>query len=276
MDITALRPKKRSAFRLYVGKKYYTSKRYVQWILARKRYAKKKQTALLPHSYFTHKTMLLRELKDVDMKLQYNKIVNLKIAVSKINQIVLEPGETFSYWRTIGRPTYKKGYVDGMVLFAGSYRTGVGGGLCQLSNLIYWMTLHTPLTVVERHRHSYDVFPDSNRTQPFGSGATCSYNYLDLQIKNETDTPFQLCLKVTDSHLIGEWRGASPSLYNYDVYEKAHQITPAYFGGYIRHNQIYRKKYNRRGVLLEEEYITENHALMMYEPLLTSDEENTS
>lgn len=88
------------------------------------------------------------------------------------------------------------------------------------------MTLHTPLTVVERHRHSYDVFPDSNRTQPFGSGATCSYNYLDLQIKNETDTPFQLYLKVTDSHLIGEWRGASPSLYNYDVYEKAHQITP--------------------------------------------------
>lgn len=272
MDITSLRPKKRSPLRLYFGKKFYITKRYAQWIISRKQYAKKKQMAFLPHSYFTHKTMLLRELKDVDMELQYNKIVNLKIAVSKLNQIVLEPGETFSYWRTIGKPTYKKGYVDGMVLYAGSYRTGVGGGLCQLSNLIYWMTLHTPLTVVERHRHSYDVFPDSNRTQPFGSGATCSYNYLDLQIKNETDATFQLCLEVTNSHLKGEWRGASPSLIRYEVFEKAHQIMPAYFGGYIRHNQIYRKKFNKRGVLLEEEYITENHALMMYEPLLSSSE----
>ena len=49
-----------------------------------------------------------------------------------------------------------------------------GGGLCQLSNLIYWMTLHTPLTITERYRHSYDVFPDSNRTQPFGSGEPAS------------------------------------------------------------------------------------------------------
>ena len=75
-----------------------------------------------------------------------------------------------------------------MVLHYGSFQTGIGGGLCQLSNLIYWMTLHTPLTVTERYRHSFDVFPDSRRTQPFGSGATCSYNYLDLQIKMKQTT----------------------------------------------------------------------------------------
>ena len=45
-----------------------------------------------------------------------------------------------------------------MVLHYGSFQTGIGGGLCQLSNLIYWMTLHTPLTVTERYRHSFDVF----------------------------------------------------------------------------------------------------------------------
>ena len=100
----------------------------------------------------------------------------------------------------------KQGYVDGMVLFYGTFKKGIGGGLCQLSNLIYWATLHTPLTVTERYRHSFDVFPDSRRTQPFGSGATCSYNYLDLQIKNETSEPYQLHLFLTDSHLVGEWR----------------------------------------------------------------------
>lgn len=49
------------------------------------------------------------------------------------------------------------------------------------------MTIHTPLTVVERWRHTYDVFPDNNRTQPFASGATCAYPALDLQIENRTD-----------------------------------------------------------------------------------------
>ena len=57
-----------------------------------------------------------------------------------------------------------------MVLFLGQIGGDIGGGLCQLSNLIFWMTLHTPLTVTERYRHSHDVFPDANRTQPFGSG----------------------------------------------------------------------------------------------------------
>ena len=74
--------------------------------------------------------------------------------------------------------------TGGMVLHNGGFKPGVGGGLCQLSNLIYWMTLHTPLTVVERWRHSYDVFPDAERTQPFGSGATVAYNHIDLQIRN--------------------------------------------------------------------------------------------
>lgn len=50
------------------------------------------------------------------------------------------------------------------MLFLGRIGSDVGGGLCQLSNLIFWMTFHTPLTVTERYRHSHDVFPDANRT----------------------------------------------------------------------------------------------------------------
>ena len=199
---------------------------------------------------------------------QHNKVINLQIAVKKLSGIVIQPGETFSYWKLIGKPTRKKGYVDGMVLFYGTFKKGLGGGLCQLSNLIYWAVLHTPLTVTERYRHSFDVFPDSGRTQPFGSGATCSYNYLDLQIKNETKEPYQLHLFLTDSHLVGEWRTSVEPLYTYAIYEKEHSITPAYWGGYLRKNTIYRNKLNREKHLVADEYITENHAIMMYDPLL--------
>jgi len=179
------------------------------------------------------------------------------------------PGETFSFWRLIGNPTRRKGYVEGMVLFYGQVRTGVGGGLCQLSNLIYWMTLHTPLTVTERHRHSYDVFPDSGREQPFGTGATCAYNYLDLQIENRTRHPYQLVIYLTDTHLVGEWRSTSPPLLKYEVYEEEHWITQEHWGGYVRHNKIRRRVYTPDHEPVDDEFVTENHAIMMYEPMLT-------
>ena len=50
----------------------------------------------------------------------------------------------------------------------GEVKTSIGGGICQLANLLYWMALHTPLEVIERHHHSFDPFPDSGRTLPFG------------------------------------------------------------------------------------------------------------
>ncbi|OXT15419.1 vancomycin resistance protein [Bacillus sp. OG2] len=268
MNIAELRPKKRSDLRIRAGTWFYTWKRYGRWLAAARTYSSKKEAAALPYPVFRHQTPLLRKLKDVDMAYQYNKIKNLKIAVERLNSIVIYPGETFSYWKLIGRPTARKGYQPGMILHCGSFKMGTGGGLCQLSNLIYWMTLHTPLTVTERHRHSYDVFPDSNRNQPFGSGATCAYNYLDLQITNHTEEPYQLILYLTDEYLCGEWRTVSEPLYTYMVYERSHAITPAYWGGYVRHNEIFRRSYNRQGRLYEDEYVTENHAIMMYEPLL--------
>jgi vancomycin resistance protein VanW len=77
------------------------------------------------------------------------------------------------------------------------------------------MTLHTPLTVVERWRHNYDVFPDADRTQPFGSGATVFFNYIDLQVRNDTNQTFYLRLWLTDTHLCGEWRSDRPILIIY-------------------------------------------------------------
>jgi vancomycin resistance protein VanW len=270
MNHFELRPKQRSAFRISLGKTYYRMKRYLEWYTDKKKYAKITKSEKLPFISFSHRTVLLRKLKDVDMWYQHNKVKNLKIAIQKLDGILIKPGETFSYWKLIGTTTKGKGYVEGMVLFYGTFQKGIGGGLCQLSNLIYWMTLHTPLTVIERHRHSYDVFPDSKRTQPFGSGATCAYNYLDLQIQNSTDQTYQLHLYLTDTHLVGEWRTENEELHSYHVYEKEHWITPAYWGGYLRHNLIYRKVFNKQKQQIDDEYVTENHAIMMYEPLLES------
>jgi vancomycin resistance protein VanW len=271
MRYREMKPIQRSKLRLLLGKEYFTFKRYVGWYFGRRTFAKNISKELKPNLIFAHSTPTLRKLKDVDMQLQHNKVTNLKLATKNINGIIIKPGETFSYWKLIGKPTYKKGYLDGVVLCAnGSFTSGVGGGLCQLSNLIYWMTLHTPLTVVERYRHSHDVFPDVERTQPFGTGATCAYNYLDLQIYNGTKGDFQLLVEVKGDKLVGQWRGSEPCRYKYEVYESEHSITPGFFGGYMRNNIIFRRVYNLYDELIDDEFVTENHAYMTYSPFLNS------
>jgi vancomycin resistance protein VanW len=264
----AMKPIHRSRLRLFAGKRYFTWKRYLKWCTQNSKIAKWRTSDILSYEVMTHATPLLRSLRNVDMELQYNKITNLRLAIARLDGLLVQPGETLSYWRRIGKPSKRKGYLDGMVLHYGGFHSGVGGGLCQLSNLIYWMTLHTPLTVTERHRHSYDVFPDEQRTQPFGSGATCSYNYLDLQVKNTTNQVYQLKLWLDDSHLHGEWRCNEKPLYSYEVYESDHRISLEPWGGYIRSNRISRKVFTRTGELVGDEGVTENHALMMYSPLL--------
>ncbi len=260
-------PKNRSKLRLKCGRLYYSLLRKAIWLKKNKKFAFTRETPL-PCLHFSHRTILLRKLKDVEMKYQYNKIINLKLAALRLNGIVICPGEILSYWKLIGKPSYSKGYVDGMVLQGGSFHYGPGGGLCQLSNLIYWMVLHTPLTVVERHRHGYDVFPDSNRTQPFGSGATCFYPYGDLMIRNDTKEDFQLCVWLDEEYLNGEIRASSPSAHTYKIIEKNHVMRSEFWGGFSRHNELYRQIFNKKDELLCEELIVENHALMMYSPFL--------
>lgn len=269
------KPIHRSKIRIFVGRIYYTLKRYFYWHFSKVDFAKNFES-YLPIEIFSHKTILRRKLKNVDMWVQENKITNLQIATKQLNGLVLKPKQTFSYWRQIGEPTKNKGYVEGMVLHNGKIISGVGGGLCQLSNLLYWITLHTPLTVIERWRHCYDVFPDVKRDQPFGSGATCAYPNIDLQIKNNTSQKFQLSIEITDEYLIGKWLSDKPTSFKYKIFEKNHEFKDEWFGGYSRNNKIFRKVIdNHTNKEIGEEFITENHALMMYNPLLTCEEKIT-
>lgn len=261
-------PIPRSWLRLRLGKAYYAGKRYLLWCSPRYHWASQRQSVSLPYIQTSHATPLYRHLRGEEMELQKNKVVNLQLAAARLNGVVLRPGETFSYWRLIGKPSRKKGYREGMVLFLGRIGSDVGGGLCQLSNLIFWMTLHTPLTVVERYRHSHDVFPDSNRTQPFGSGATCAYPHRDLMIRNDTDQCFQLCVRVGETHLEGEWRAEAPQKVQYEILERNARMDQASWGGYIRHNELFRRVFDLDGTLLREEFLFANDAIMMYSPLL--------
>ena len=258
-----------SPWRRSIGRFVFTLQRYVRWFRHRDEFATHRTCERLPHVIKSHQSLLLRPLKDVQMWLQYNKITNLRLAIDRLDGLLVEPGEVFSFWYLVGFPSRRRGFQVGMTLQNGQVKTGYGGGLCQLSNLIYWMALHTPLTVKERWHHSYDVFPDVNRTLPFGSGATVAYNYVDLQLVNQTDRPFQLALWLSQSHLCGEFRSSALCPQEYEIIERNHQIRGPVGGRYTRHNELYRVCRDRASDRqLWEECIAVNDALMMYAPLL--------
>ena len=263
------RPQHRSHLRMFLGRAWFTLRRRVQWHFPGKHYATTRNVSNLPHEHASHRTPLLRHLKGVDMWLQHNKVASLRAAASCIDGIVLKPGETFSFWRLVGKPTARRGFKTGMVLHNGAVAQGMGGGLCQMTNLIYWMALHTELTVTERWRHGFDVFPDERRTQPVASGATCSYNYIDLQITNTTENTYQLRIDVDGEYLSGEWRANTAPRFAYKIMERDHAIRAEWWGGYSRHNSLHRARRDRAtGAELGEEFVTDNHAIMMYAPLL--------
>lgn len=262
------KPIERSPLRRKLGREFYILKRKLSWLFSGKKFAKVDKDAKCPFVLIEHKSTLLRKLKDVDMQLQYNKITNLRLAIAPINGVLIKPGETFSIWKMVGRPSARKGYLPGMMIHNGKVAEGVGGGLCQLGNLIYWMALHSPLTVTERWRHSFDVFPDVNRTIPFACGATLAYNYIDLQLTNNTKQAFKIDLWLDDEYLHGVISSDQEVPYKYNVYETDHLITQQWWGGYTRHNRIWRTITNKQTGEEIQELVAENNAIMMYNPLL--------
>ncbi|MGR3762724.1 VanW family protein [Rossellomorea sp. NS-SX7] len=107
-------PKKRSAFRVFLGTCFYRTKRYIEWLTSNETFTKTRESDLKQHVIHSHRTPLYRKLKDVDMWYQDNKVKNLKIAVRELDKVVIRPGETFSYWKLLGNTTKRKGYVNGM------------------------------------------------------------------------------------------------------------------------------------------------------------------
>ncbi len=222
-----------------------------------------RKRAFFDHVLARHSSPLFRKLGNSDPKLQINKIHNLKLAINKLDGIVIPPGKTFSLWHHLGKATSKNGYMEGMVISNGKVSAGVGGGLCQLSNFLFWILLHCDVKIIERHHHSVDTFPDSGRTIPFGAGATIFCNYLDLKLKNISKEPLQIKLWLTDSQLKGQILSVKNKEIKFHLQEKNHYFIKNGLE-YFRYNEIWREKHVQ-GIKITEEKIVENFAPVKYE-----------
>lgn len=229
-------------------------------------FAKKRAEAPLPALIYRHNSLIRRTLGEVDPVLQENKAVNLALAAPKINGILIRPGETFSFWHLVGPPVAARGYRAGLVIANAQTGEAVGGGMCQFSNLIHWMVLHTPLTVTEHHHHDqFDLFPDFGRQVPFGTGTSIFCNYLDYRFRNDTDQTYQLLVHTTDTHLCGEVRAEKQLAVKYHIsVEDEHFVRED--GVVYRCGEVYRAAVDKSsGNTLTRELLRRNHARVLYD-----------
>ncbi|MCR5152859.1 MAG: VanW family protein [Prevotella sp.] len=241
-------------------------KRKIRDVVRRCRFATERTESSLPVLVYRHKSLIRRRLGNVDMQLQENKATNLSLAITHIDGLVIHPGETFSIWKLIGRTSERRGFKEGLTIEKGRPAQGIGGGLCQLSNLIHWMVLHSELTITEHHHHDgIDLFPDFGRQIPFGTGTSISYNYIDYRVKNTTTNTYQLRLWVDDKYLCGELRATEPQTHSFHIHAE-NEFFSREDGVIYRNGQVFRDVIDRNtGSRIDSQLIRTNHARIMYD-----------
>ena len=243
-------------------------KRHIQNLSPGNRFATTHDTKPLPNLVKPHSSVLVRRLHGVDLQLQQNKVTNIRLAAEKINGLLIRPGETFSFWYTIGKTSARKGYREGLVIRSSKVESGVGGGLCQMGNLIHWLVLNSPLTVTELHHHSDALFPDERRRVPFGTGTSVCYNHIDYRFRNDTDQTVQLLVWIEGDELCGELRSEKPFPNHYRLVEENHHFRKEGDDWY-RISQVYRLVYAQDNEApIAKELILDNHSKVLYDPAL--------
>ena len=112
---------------------------------------------------------------------------NLVLAMRKIDGMVINPGETFSYNKALGKRTVEAGYREAGGFAGGRVVDMVGGGICQISSTLYNAIVYANLEVVERHSHMFVA-----GYVGAGKDATVSYGTLDFKFKNTRKYPIMI------------------------------------------------------------------------------------
>lgn len=239
--------------------------RHISDLLGKDRFAGSKVREKLPHVVSSHHSQVIKKGKGIDPRLQENKEVNIKLASEKINGTIIRPGEVFSFWRTVGKVTKGKGYLDGRVIIGDRIQPGLGGGLCNLGNTVNLLVLHSPLDVTEMHTHSDALAPDSGERIPFSSGTSVCYNYIDYRCKNNTDQDIQLLIWCEDGMLCGELRSEAEFPQRYELIEEGHHFRRE-DGKYYRVSKIYRHVIDKAsGKIADKQLIRDNRSEVMFD-----------
>ncbi|HEX8681898.1 MAG TPA: VanW family protein [Ardenticatenaceae bacterium] len=112
--------------------------------------------------------------------------VNLSVAASQYQGLVIPPGGIFSFNEHLGWVVDATGYEEGYIISGDRTEVDVGGGVCQVSTTFFRAALNAGFDIVERHAHAYRVSYYENGS-PLGLDATIFSPIVDLKFRNNTE-----------------------------------------------------------------------------------------
>jgi vancomycin resistance protein VanW len=160
-------------------------KRHIRNIQNGEHFSKKRSPQSMPAVIASYSGEMIKKGPGIDLQLQLNKAKNIELACSKIDGVVIEPGESFSFWHYVGKTSHGNGLSEGRLIVNGKLISGTGGGLCNLANTLNLSVMYSPLTITEIH-HSDTLAPDPDNkytagtislTTDSGTTQTSLYNY---------------------------------------------------------------------------------------------------
>jgi vancomycin resistance protein YoaR len=114
---------------------------------------------------------------------------NIWVPAGYLDNQVVQPGETFSFWDRVGEVSLARGYKMGGAIVNGQTREGVAlaGGICSTSTTLFNAALRAGLKMGQRSNHYYYI-----KRYPVGLDATVSktqYGQQDMTFTNDTAYP---------------------------------------------------------------------------------------
>ena len=149
-----------------------------------------------------------------------NKVNNLKTGAAALDGLLIQSGETFSFWHCVGKASVANGYLEGRNIIDGQLRKEVGGGLCQLSSLMYHLALMAGMKIGERHPHSIDLYREEDRFTPLGADATVVWGAKDLRWTNPHRFPVRLSCAYEEGQMVAHLASAGPLIERAIVFEQ--------------------------------------------------------
>lgn len=140
------------------------------------------------------------------------KVTNIKLATQKTSDVLLMPGDTFSYNEHTGLRTVANGYKNAPVIVQGVLQEGLGGGVCQVSSTLYNATLYAGLEYEKLRNHSIP-----SGYVPMGRDATVSDSGLDFVFKNNLEHPIYIKNYVSGNTVTCQIYGSSKDKQNIEI-----------------------------------------------------------
>lgn len=150
------------------------------------------------------------------------RTTNLKIAMSKLNGVVVNPGEVFSYNKTLGKRTVAAGYKEAGGYAGGKVVQTLAGGICQISSTLYDAVIYANLEIVERHNHMFLA-----GYVGAGKDATVVYGNLDFKFKNTRKYPIMIKTAIGNGVAKIDIFGIKEEVeYDVEIVTTVHSYTP--------------------------------------------------